>query len=143
MEQKINENFKHSLKIGLCILSIIGLIFSLIFLVFIFNVKTNPEYLFFLSKKIRADYFYKTEIRYNKQFNQSKKFGEFCYRLIGDEIDKNKVNLTLDQQKIRGSLYYNDQVFVANINPVNLDLEFNRDEKNFKWKWYNWLGFGF
>jgi hypothetical protein len=121
----------------------VGLLFSIMALIAILNTKMNTQYLFSVSQKLRADYFQATEYKYNNQFNQNKKFGEFCYRLTGNEIDNGKINLTTDEQKIRGSLYYNNQLYAANIDPDNLNLAFDKDSGNLKWKWYNWLGFGF
>jgi hypothetical protein len=143
MEQKTNEKPKRYFKFGLYFFATIGLIFSLAAIIIFFNTVTAPIYSFHLSEKIMVDYFHSTENTYNKKFNQDKKMGEFCYRLKGGEIDNGKINLTIDQQKIMGALYNNDNVYSANIDPATLNLDFDKNAGVLKWHWYNWLGFGF
>lgn len=128
------------------ILKFLPLVF-LIILVFliaavIFTYKTNPDYGFILSQKIRSHAYFLSEEEYNKKYNLNKNFGEFCYRFFGDELRTKKIRLSLDEQIIRGSVYANANLYGGKIDPKTLNLEIESEPAIWHWKWYNWLGIG-
>ncbi|MFA5359994.1 MAG: hypothetical protein WC349_03500 [Patescibacteria group bacterium] len=135
----MNKNIKKFLLILLIILLVI-----IIFLVstIIFNYKTNPDYGFILSQKLRSHAYALQEKEYNQEFNQNKNFGEFCYRFFGNELINKKIRLSLDEQMIRGSVYAYGNLYSGKINPITLDMEINNQPAIWHWKWYNWLGIG-
>ena len=110
--------------------------------IIIFIYKTNPDYGFILSQKLRSHAYALQEEEYNKEFNQNKNFGEFCYRFFGDELINKKIRLSLDEQMIRGSVYAYGNLYSGKINPSTLDMEINNQPATWHWKWYNWFGIG-
>jgi hypothetical protein len=108
----------------------------------IFIYKTNPDYGFALSQKIRSRAYFLSEAEYNKKYDLNKNFGEFSYRFFGDELKTKKIRLTLDEQVIRGSVYANDKLYLGKIDPKTLNLEISGQPATWHWQWYNWFGIG-
>lgn len=104
--------------------------------------KTNPDYGFILSQKIRSQAYSLSEAEYNKKYSLNKNFGEFCYRFFGDELKTKKIRLSLDEQKIRGSAYAYGNLYGGKIDPKTLNLEIESEPATWHWRWYNWLGIG-
>ncbi|HAM88948.1 MAG: hypothetical protein US83_C0002G0048 [Candidatus Falkowbacteria bacterium GW2011_GWC2_38_22] len=117
-------------------LALLGVVSLIVVLNYIFS--TN--YKLFLSQKTRSDAWTFLEKTYNNEFSQNKNFGEFCYRFRGHELDNNNIPLSIDEQKIRGTVYAEGNIFEANVDPKNMSLEIG--QSSWQWKWYNWLGFG-
>jgi len=140
---KLTESIKKNYKIILLFLPLTLLaVFIVLIVMVIFIYKTNPSYGFILSRKIRSQAYVLSEKQYNEEFNLNKNFGEFCYRFFGDELKTGKIRLSLDEQKIRGSVYANGNLSIGKINPKTLNLEIENKPATFHWQWYNWLGIG-
>ncbi len=137
------EPTKKLFKIILAFLPLI-LLTILIFLVatVIFIYKTNPDYGFALSQRIRSQAYFLSEAEYNKKYSLNKNFGEFCYRFFGDELKAKKIRLSLDEQMIRGSVYAYGNLYGGKIDPKTLNLEIESEPTTWHWRWYNWLGLG-
>ncbi len=139
----MNELNKKRIKNILVFLSLILLIiFVLLAVTVVFAYKTNPDYGFILSQKLKSHSYFLSEKEYNNKFNQDKNFGEFCYRFFGDELKTKKIRLSLDEQMIRGSVYANANLYGGKIDPKTLNLEIENKPATCHWKWYNWLGIG-
>jgi hypothetical protein len=108
----------------------------------IFNYKSDSDYGFVLSQKIRRHAYFLSEAEYDEKYDLNKKFGEFCYRFFGDELDSKKIRLSLDEQMIRGSVYANADVYEGKIDPKTLSLTINDRPATWHWRWYNWFGVG-
>ena len=108
----------------------------------VINYKTNSDYGFILSQKIRSQAYFLSEEEYNKKYNLDKNFGEFCYRFFGEELNTKKIRLSLDEQVIRGSVYANANLYGGKIDPRTLSLETESQPAIWHWQWYNWLGIG-
>ncbi|MDD4271329.1 MAG: hypothetical protein PHF50_00830 [Patescibacteria group bacterium] len=108
----------------------------------VITYKTNPDYGFILSQKIRSRAYALSEKQYNEKFNLNKNFGEFCYRFFGDELNAKKIRLSLDEQMIRGSVYAGSNLYGAKVDPKTLNLEIESQPATWHWRWYNWLGIG-
>jgi len=122
-------------------LTFLAIIIFLISII-IFNYKTNPDYGFILSQKLKSHAYALQEKKYNQEFNQNKNFGEFCYRFFGNDLNTKKIRLSLDEQVIRGSVYAYGNLYSGKINPITLDMEISNQPAIWHWKWYNWLGIG-
>lgn len=122
-------------KIILCSLLSVGLVNSIIVLNLIFNQNYQQR----LSQKLRMTSFDAMENEYNKKFDQNKKFGEFCYRLVGGELDKKQINLGSDG-RIRGALYADNNIYKAEVDTRSAGLIFDHNPQNLQWKWYSWFG---
>jgi len=134
---------KKSLKNILFFLPIFLLSIELsLFIMVVVIYKTNPDYGFILSQKIRSHSYDLSEKQYNKEFNLNKNFGEFCYRFFGDELKTKKVRLSLNDKTIRGSVYSQANLYAAKVNPETLDLNIENNPTIWHWKWYNWIGIG-
>ncbi len=131
-------------KIKIFLLLLLIILIFIIFLtsLIIFNYKTNPDYGFILSQKLRSHAYALQEKEYNQEFNQNKNFGEFCYRFFGDELNTKKIRLSLDEQMIRGSVYAYGNLYSGNIDPKTLDMQLSDKPAIWHWRWYNWLGIG-
>lgn len=139
----MNEQLKQTVKKIIYSLFITLFVVSgILNLVLITNLNSNTDFMFLLSQKLRKDAYIMTETRYNKEFNQNKNFGEFCYRFFGDELRNKKIRLSLDEQKIRGMAYANGNLYGSKINPQSLEMEMDDQAIAWQWKWYNWLGIG-
>jgi hypothetical protein len=140
-------NLKKSIKIILYILgsflSVIGLL-SLIVLGNLFNNDKNigENYMLLLSKEFRQTAYFTIQKNYNQEFNMNKNFGEFCYRFFGNEIADKKIGVSLADQKIMGTVYANNNIYGAEVDPATLQLEMGPKLAGYDLKWYNWLGFG-
>ena len=119
---------------------LVALIFLTATAVFIY--KTNPDYGFILSQKIRSQAYALQEKVYNEKYNLNKNFGEFCYRFFGDELKTKKIRLSLDEQMIRGSVYAYGNLYAGKIDPETLSLKIESEPATWHWRWYNWLGIG-
>ena len=126
------------LFLPLTFLIIIIFLISVIILIY----KTNPDYGFVLSQKIRSHAYFLQEEQYNEKYSLNKNFGEFCYRFFGDELNNKKIRLSLDEQIIRGSIYAYGNLYSGKIDPATLDMKINDQPATWHWKWYNWLGIG-
>ncbi|MBI4779497.1 hypothetical protein HY797_03540 [Candidatus Falkowbacteria bacterium] len=137
------EPIKKKFKIILIFLPLMFLT-VIIFLVLIVIIiyKTNPDYGFALSQKIRSHAYFLSEKEYNEKYNLNKNFGEFCYHFFGDELKTKKARLSLDEQMIRGTVYAGANLYGGKIDPKTLNLEINSQPATWHWKWYNWLGIG-
>jgi hypothetical protein len=139
----MNESTKKILKIILVFLPLTFLvIFIFLAATAVFIYKTNSDYGFILSRRIRSQAYALQEKEYNEKFDLNKNFGEFCYRFFGDELKTKKIRLSLDEQLIRGSVYANGNLYTGAINPKTLSLELNSKPAIWHWRWYNWLGIG-
>jgi len=116
------------------------LIFLLATVILIY--KTNPDYGFILSQKLKNHAYSLQEEIYNKKYNFNKNFGEFCYRFHGDELSTKKIRLSLDEQMIRGSVYAQGNLYGGKIDPKTLNMEINSEPAAWHWRWYNWFGIG-
>ncbi|MFA6307189.1 MAG: hypothetical protein WC639_05280 [Patescibacteria group bacterium] len=137
---EINKNFFKIILVFLPLTFLVIFIFLTATAVFIY--KTNSDYGFILSRRIRSQAYALQEKEYNEKFDLNKNFGEFCYRFFGDELKTKKIRLSLDEQLIRGSVYANGNLYGGKIDPKTLSLEVNSEPVTWHWKWYNWLGLG-
>jgi hypothetical protein len=118
------------------------IILLILLAIVIFTYKTDPDYGFILSQKIRRHAYFLSETKYNEKYDQNKNFGEFCYRFFGDELNSKKIRLSLDEQIIRGSVYANGDIYAGTINPKTLALKISDQPATWHWRWYNWFGVG-
>lgn len=139
MTESIKKTFK--LILVLLPLALLAIMIFLIFMV-ISIYKTNPDYGFALSQKIRSQAYFLSEAEYNKKYKSDKNFGEFCYRFFGDELKTKKIRLSLDERKIRGTVYAEANLYGGKIDPQTLNLEVEGQPATWHWHWYNWLGLG-
>ena len=136
----LSKNFFKTILVFLPLMLLVIIIFLISTIIFIY--KTNPDYGFVLSQKLRSHAYALQEKEYNQKFNQNKNFGEFCYRFFGNELNTKKIRLSLDEQMIRGSVYAYGNLYSGKINPSTLDMEINDQPATWHWRWYNWLGIG-
>ena len=137
----MNNIFKNTFikRVSIFVVAFLALL-GVIGLIVIFNYTFSANYKLFLSQKLRADAWASLEKTYNAKFNQDKNFGEFCYRFRDHELDNNKISLSVDEQKIRGAVYAERNIYEANVDPKDMSLEIGQSSR--RWRWYNWLGFG-
>jgi len=139
----MTESIKKILKIILVFLPLTFLvIFIFLLATAILVYKTNPDYGFILSRKIRSHAYFLSEEEYNKKYSLDKNFGEFCYRFFGNELKTKKIRLSLDEQMIRGSVYAYGNLYGGKIDPKTLSLEVSSEPATWHWRWYNWFGIG-
>lgn len=143
MYLKFKNIKKYILYILIIFFCTLGITFFLLLTSFnLIGDQAKVRFMLALSQKLRIESYLLLEIYYNKKYNKTKNFGEFCYNFMGSEINDKKIKLSQDEQKIRGAVYTGGNFYSANINTTTLELELSSTPTTWNWRWYNWFAIG-